>query len=86
MGEKTSFQKIGIAITLGEGTGMAIVFLAGFFGPLIFTPEANQGPLLGMFFTGPLGFVAGGLFGLISGSLYVWTRGHRARDATGITR
>jgi hypothetical protein len=37
----------------------AIAFAAGFFGPIIFTPEANQGPLLGIFITGPLGFVFG---------------------------
>jgi hypothetical protein len=40
-------------------------FVAGFFGPLIWAPEANQGPLLGIFFTGPLGFVAGGIGGLV---------------------
>ncbi|TGP66964.1 hypothetical protein EN858_34710 [Mesorhizobium sp. M4B.F.Ca.ET.215.01.1.1] len=34
-------------------------FLGGFVGPVIFTPEANQGPLLGIFITGPLGFVLG---------------------------
>ena len=32
---------------------------------MIFTPEANQGPLLGLFITGPLGFVAGAIGGLI---------------------
>jgi len=37
----------------------AIGFAAGFFGPIIFAPEANQGPLLGIFITGPLGFVFG---------------------------
>lgn len=36
-------------------------FIGGFFGPLIFTPKANLGPLLGIFITGPLGFVAGTL-------------------------
>lgn len=39
--------------------------LAGFIGPLILTPEANQGPLLGIFVTGPLGFVAGVLIGAV---------------------
>ncbi|ESY71163.1 hypothetical protein X742_01675 [Mesorhizobium sp. LNHC232B00] len=32
---------------------------AGFVGPIIFTPDANQGPLLGIFITGPLGLVVG---------------------------
>jgi hypothetical protein len=34
-------------------------FAAGFFGPLVFNPEANQGPLLGIFITGPAGFFLG---------------------------
>ena len=44
-----------------------IGFVAGFIGPMIVTPSANQGPLLGIFFTGPLGFVAGALGGLVYG-------------------
>lgn len=39
----------------------AVGFCAGFFGPLIFVPEANQGPLVGILMTGP----GGGLLGLI---------------------
>lgn len=42
-------------------------FIGGYFGPLIWAPEANQGPLLGIFITGPLGFVLGGLIGLLTG-------------------
>ncbi|MCI0406428.1 MAG: hypothetical protein L0Z48_00230 [candidate division Zixibacteria bacterium] len=42
-----------------------IAFCAGFFGPLIFAPGANQGPLLGLFITGPLGFLAGGIGGFV---------------------
>jgi energy-converting hydrogenase Eha subunit B len=42
-----------------------IGFAAGFFGPIILTPDANQGPLLGIFITGPLGFVLGGIVGLV---------------------
>lgn len=40
-------------------------FLAGFIGPIVFTPSANQGPLLGLFVTGPLGLVLGGGFGAL---------------------
>ncbi|WP_214470664.1 hypothetical protein [Mesorhizobium sp. dw_380] len=40
-------------------------FVAGFVGPIIFTPEANQGPLLGIFITGPLGFILGLIVGLV---------------------
>lgn len=36
----------------------------GFFGPLLLAPEANQGPLLGIFVTGPLGLFAGLGWGL----------------------
>ncbi len=36
-----------------------ICFSAGFFGPMIFAQDANQGPMLGIFITGPLGFLAG---------------------------
>ena len=32
---------------------------------ILVTPSANQGPLLGIFFTGPLGMVLGFVWGLI---------------------
>ena len=48
------------AIVLG-----AIGFCAGFFGPIILTPEANQGPLFGIFISGPLGLILGGIGGLV---------------------
>ena len=51
---------LGGALTVG-----AIGFVGGFFGPLLFTPDANQGPLIGMFVTGPLGFVVGGIDGAL---------------------
>jgi hypothetical protein len=59
--QHTAWASPGLAIcTLLGGIVMgAIGFSAGFFGALIFHPEANQGPLLGIFFTGPLGFLAG---------------------------
>ncbi|GDY18327.1 hypothetical protein LBMAG55_16500 [Verrucomicrobiota bacterium] len=44
---------------LGASILGGIGFLGGFFGPMIFKPEANQGPLLGIFITGPLGAVLG---------------------------
>jgi len=40
-------------------------FIAGFVGPILLTPEANQGPLLGIFITGPLGALLGALIGAI---------------------
>ena len=43
------------------GTG----FVLGFFGPLLLKPSANQGPLLGILVTSPLGFVGGAVGGWI---------------------
>ena len=45
----------------------AIGFVGGFFGPMIFAPGANQGPMLGLFITGPLGFLIGGAGGFVYG-------------------
>lgn len=53
----------------------AVAFLLGFVGPMILTPESNQGPLLGIFFTGPLGFFLGAIGG------YVYWLVTRARAA-----
>ena len=49
---------------VGGGLVGGIGLVAGFVGPLIFAPSANQGPLLGIFVTGPLGFVLGLVMGL----------------------
>jgi len=38
-------------------------FLIGFFGPLRFQPWSNQGPMFGIFVTGPGGLVLGALVG-----------------------
>lgn len=45
---------LGFALFVG-----ALAFAIGFFGPIVFTPDANQGPLLGIFITGPLGLLVG---------------------------
>jgi len=42
-----------------------IGFCAGFFGPMLFAPDANQGPLLGIFITGPLGALLGAIGGVV---------------------
>ncbi|MDX8481832.1 hypothetical protein RFN28_25705 [Mesorhizobium sp. VK24D] len=53
-------------VMLKWGAILGIIgFLGGFVGPVIFTPEANQGPLLGIFITGPLGFVLGLIVGFV---------------------
>lgn len=59
------------AFTIG-----VICFSAGFFGPIILAPGANQGPLLGIFITGPLGF----LFGLLIGG---WREARGNRESVG---
>ena len=55
-----------MAFVLRYGFIVGIVsFAIGFFGPIIFMPDANQGPLLGIFITGPLGFVLGIILGIV---------------------
>ena len=40
-------------------------FAAGFFGPIVLNPDANQGPLVGIFLSGPGGVVLGLVLGVI---------------------
>lgn len=49
-------------------------FCGGFFGPMIFSPESNQGPLLGLLITGPLGAV----LGIIGGAIYWFVKAKRS--------
>jgi uncharacterized membrane protein len=52
--------------SLGLGAAIGgIAFLAGFVGPIILKPDSPQGPLLGIFVTGPLGFILGVILGLV---------------------
>ena len=48
------------SVLVGALVTGAVAFSAGFFGPIVFAPSANQGPLLGIFITGPLVFLLGG--------------------------
>lgn len=48
-----------------------LAFAVGFLGPIVFSRDSNQGPLLGFLVTGPLGFVAGIVGGL---SWRLWRR------------
>jgi len=52
---------IAMGTLLVGGLGLVI----GFFGPMVFAPGANQGPLLGLLITGPLGAVAGAVGGAV---------------------
>ncbi len=61
----------GCATSVAYGLGGSVIlgfisFLIGFVGPVIFMPESNQGPLLGIFITGP----AGAIIGFVAGALY----------------
>ena len=61
------------SIILGALEVGGIGFAGGYFGPILFMPEANQGPLLGIFITGPLGFI----LGAVGGAVYWLTWGRR---------
>jgi hypothetical protein len=65
---EASFTWIAVwSVVLGS-TG----FAAGFYGPLILRPDSNQGPLLGIFITGPLGAVLGAALGAILAAVRSW--------------
>jgi hypothetical protein len=57
--ERSSLPVVAWAVVLG-----AAGFVAGFFGPMLLDPDANQGPMVGIFITGPAGVVLGALLGL----------------------
>jgi hypothetical protein len=59
---RLSYILVGAAVVGGT------CFALGFLGPMIFWPHANQGPLLGIFITGPLGVVVGAIAGAIYAS------------------
>ncbi len=50
----------GLALLVG-----AIGFAGGFFGPLLFQKDSPQGPLFGIFATGPYGAILGAIIGLV---------------------
>ncbi|MDO8892815.1 MAG: hypothetical protein Q7V00_13285 [Sulfurimicrobium sp.] len=52
------------AVVLGAILAGSIGFIGGFFGPLLLMPGANQGPLLGIFITGPVGILLGPPLGI----------------------
>ena len=52
----------------------SVSFLAGFLGPIMLSPESNQGPLLGLLITGPLGIVVGLVVG------FFWWRYRRPKN------
>src|SRR3954447_22854062 len=64
--QPTTQARIGASWRAGwvlGGAGLAL----GFFGPLVVTPKANLGPLLGILITGPGAFVLGALGAALAG-------------------
>jgi hypothetical protein len=58
-------------------------FAAGFFGPMLFVPDANQGPMVGIFISGPAGAALGALLYGICRMLNVSSR-NQWRLLTGV--
>lgn len=65
--KKTANQVRGLVtvISISAMSVGSLGFIFGFFDPIIFVPESNQGPLLGLFITGPLGVLLGVFIGWI---------------------
>ena len=77
---QAQFASGGLAAAIATGAILVggLGFCAGFFGPLIFAPRANQGPLLGIFITGPLGVV----IGAVGGAVRWWWRKKRSSSGS----
>jgi hypothetical protein len=67
-------QEAAAAMGTGALIGGAVGFFGGYFGPMLFSPDSNQGPLIGLFITGPLGVPLGAIVGL-----FVWYRSTKPR-------
>ena len=44
-------------------------FAAGFFGPMVLSPESNIGPIIGILFSGPAGAIIGFVLGAVASTL-----------------
>src|SRR5690348_5916270 len=62
-------RRILVCAGVGGAVVGAVGFVVGYVGPLIFMPDASQGPLIGIFVTGPLGFIVGIIAGALVGAL-----------------
>jgi MFS family permease len=64
---RRSHDTSGPGALAAAGGGALVVgaagFCAGFFGPIALNPDANQGPLVGIFITGPGGAILGAVVG-----------------------
>jgi len=66
-------KKSEIPFVLWIGVLGGVGFAAGFFGPMLLAPEANQGPMVGIFISGPGGALLGFIFYGVSRALK-WSR------------
>ena len=67
--EESLLQSIGKSTKKWTIVLGAVGFVCGFVGPMVFSPDANQGPMLGLFVTGPGGALLGAILGLIVGAV-----------------
>jgi hypothetical protein len=69
--QATAAAPLGLGRAMIKGAGLfgVIGFLGGFVGPILFAPDSNQGPLLGIFITGPGGVVLGAIAGALWSTL-----------------
>lgn len=59
-----SRKRMGLALIGGVSAGL-IGVLGGTLVPMVLKPDANQGPLLGIFLIGPSGFILGSILGWV---------------------
>lgn len=77
----SAHQGLSSSLWLGALLFGGVGFSAGFVGPMIFAPQNNLGPLLGIIITGPLGFVLGGIAGFLYWSIRFLYSSIRSRKA-----
>lgn len=61
-GEKVS---VGASVISGALMLGSLCFIIGFLGPMAFAKDTSQGPLFGVFITGPLGVILGAIGGYV---------------------
>ena len=69
--ERTGLSRVAASTGVWALVLGVVGFVCGFFGPIALSPDANQGPLLGIFISGPGGALLGAILGFIVGFLPV---------------